>query len=79
MLDFAKIRIGDCLKRMLCGTFLWALYIRQNPDGFLMGEDAFKYLATLKCIPVDLCFITTCEQIERGTLHILLRLYYFSQ
>lgn len=76
MLDFAKIRIGGCLKRMLCGAFLRALYIRQNPDGFLIGENAFKYL---KCIPVDLWYITTCEQIERGTLHILLRLYYFSQ
>lgn len=37
-------------KRMLHGTFLWALYFKQDPDGFLMKEDGFGCLTTLKYI-----------------------------
>lgn len=63
---------------MLCGTFLWALYFKQNP-GFLMEEDAFRYLTTLKCPPLEKWHLSTYEQTGRGTLCRLLRTHYFSQ
>lgn len=64
---------------MFCGAFLWDLNCKQNPVCFLIEEDAFRYLITLKCIPLEVWHISTCEQTGSGTLHMLFRLHYFSQ